>query len=325
MQAAIEAYLLTKRYGAAQAIEEVSFQIFPGEIVGFLGPNGAGKSTTLKILSGLIPATAGEAYICGHSVARFPQRIKDCIGYMPENNPLPEDMRIEEYLHMRAELKGIVPNMRKPRVQAVMKLADLDKKVRNSLILNLSKGYKQRLGLADALLAEPPVIILDEPTIGLDPHQLVRFRQMLDQLRGHMTILISSHILSEIEACCDRVIIINHGHLIAAGKPSDLRKEFFPYERFRLEVQQDVETTRHLLKSFRSVTIESITSTTTNGSVAVLKNEAAEPMETSGLVAALGSLGLAICAFSPLVPSLEDIFILATKRCWDSTCGPFPK
>src|SRR5690606_11494129 len=232
---AIEVHDLVKTYAGVTAVNKVSFTVAQGEIIGFLGPNGAGKSTTMRILTGFLPATAGSVDICGHSVAANPAEIKRLIGYMPENNPLPEDMRVSEYLHYRGRLKEIPRKKLGPRIDEVLELCDL-KRVRHRIIGKLSKGFRQRVGIADAVLAEPPVIIMDEPTIGLDPHQILIVRDLIASLRGRMTVIISSHILPEIEMTCDRVLIINQGRVVAQGTPADLRREVFGHSTYELEL-----------------------------------------------------------------------------------------
>ena len=239
---------LTKRYGSVVAVRDVSFTVQPGEVIGFLGPNGAGKSTTMRILSGLMMADSGEAYLCGESVALRPERAKLRIGYMPEDNPLPEDMRVVEYLRFRAQLKGIPIRKRSERINTVMEQCDLQRKARRKLIGSLSKGFRQRVGIADALLAEPDVVIMDEPTIGLDPHQIQAMRSLISSLRGKMTVILSSHILPEIEACCDRVIIINQGEVVASGDTDSLHSEFLYTRKFRIELAGDLETAQTTLE-----------------------------------------------------------------------------
>ena len=209
---AIEVSHLVKTYAGVTAVADISFTVARGEIIGFLGPNGAGKSTTMRILTGYLPATSGSVRICGLSVAHQPDEIKRKIGYMPENNPLPEDMRVSEYLYFRGRLKEVSRRKLGPRIDEVLELCDL-KRVRHKIIGQLSKGYRQRVGIAEAILAEPPVIIMDEPTIGLDPHQILIVRDLIASLRGRMTVIISSHILPEIEMTCDRVLIINQGRV----------------------------------------------------------------------------------------------------------------
>lgn len=226
---------LVKTYAGHPAVHGVSFDVAPGEIIGLLGPNGAGKSTTLRILTGFLPATSGHVTVCGIDVATDPSAVKNLLGYMPENNPLPEDMRVGEYLHFRGRLKGLTRRTLAPRLDAVLHLCDLGR-VRDRIIGKLSKGYRQRVGIADAILAEPPVIIMDEPTIGLDPHQILAVRDLIAGLRGRMTVLISSHILPEIEATCDRVVIVNQGRVVAQGTPAALRREFFGPGAYELEL-----------------------------------------------------------------------------------------
>ena len=182
-EAMIEADRLCKYYGPFIAIEDISFRVPRGEIVAFLGPNGAGKSTTMRILTGYLPASSGEVEICGLSVHAQPEEVKRRVGYMPENNPLPEDMRVSEYLYFRGRLKEVPRRMLGPRLDEVLELCDL-KRVRHKIIGQLSKGYRQRVGIAEAILAEPPVIIMDEPTIGLDPHQILIVRDLIASLRA---------------------------------------------------------------------------------------------------------------------------------------------
>ena len=202
---------LTKRYGSLTAIEDLTFSVAPGEVVGFLGPNGAGKSTTMRILSGTMAGTSGCASIWGVSVALNPAEAKRHMAYMPENNPLPEDLRVEEYLRLRARLKDVEAGNVDARVNQVMEDCDLVRRASGRLIGQLSKGFRQRVGIADALLAQPKVVILDEPTIGLDPHQILGIRDLIRSLRGQMAVLISSHILHE-------VVVL----LFGRGKISDL-------------------------------------------------------------------------------------------------------
>ena len=231
-EAAVAAERLTKRYGSLTAIEDLTFSVAPGEVVGFLGPNGAGKSTTMRILSGTMAGTSGCASIWGVSVALNPAEAKRHMAYMPENNPLPEDLRVEEYLRLRARLKDVDAGKVDARVNQVMEDCDLVRRASGRLIGQLSKGFRQRVGIADALLAQPKVVILDEPTIGLDPHQILGIRDLIRSLRGQMAVLISSHILHEVEQVCDKVVIINRGRLVAQGRTDDLRRELLPHAGF---------------------------------------------------------------------------------------------
>lgn len=225
---AIEVKNLTKCYGSIKAIENISFHIKEGQIVGFLGPNGAGKSTTLRILAGLSSGSAGRAYIAGISVSACAKQVKRHIGYMPENNPLPDDMRVSEYLNFRAHLKQIPARRIRASVYEALERCDLHRTAQQKIIGNLSKGFRQRVGIADALLGKPKVIILDEPTIGLDPHQILGIRDLLRSLRDETTVLFSSHILPEVEAACSHLIILNKGQIVASDTPAKLRKTVFP-------------------------------------------------------------------------------------------------
>src|SRR5437773_2210545 len=203
---------LTKYYGEYPAVRDVSFQVDKGQVVGFLGPNGAGKSTTMRILAGYLSATSGKATIGGKDVFWDPIEARRRIGYMPENCPLYSDMRVDEYLWFRGGLKGLARKPRQQRIGYVLERCWV-KDVRRQVIGTLSKGYRQRVGLADALLADPPVLILDEPTAGLDPAQIRETRNLLRELGNEHTVLLSTHILSEVERTCDHVIIINKGQV----------------------------------------------------------------------------------------------------------------
>src|SRR5438045_5402730 len=212
---------LTKRYAGQTAIQDLNFEVSPGEIMGFVGPNGAGKTTTMRILAGFMPPTSGRASVAGFDVFEQSLQARVHLGYMPENVPLYSDMRVTEYLNYRAALKG-VPHRRTPeRVGDVKELCGL-KDVERKLIGTLSKGYRQRVGLADALLAEPDLLILDEPTIGLDPNQIRQVREMIKNLGRKHTTLLSTHILPEVEMTCSRVIIINKGRIEACDTPENL-------------------------------------------------------------------------------------------------------
>jgi ABC-2 type transport system ATP-binding protein len=219
----IEVTNLTKRYAGNTAVAGLSFTVARGEVVGLLGPNGAGKSTTMRILSCFIPATSGNVRVAGLDVVADADEVRRRIGYMPENNPLHPDMRVREYLKFRARLKGLGRTRTQERVDAVIAqcgLAEVNKRI----IGQLSKGYRQRVGLADALVHEPELIILDEPTIGLDPSQIRSVRQIIKQLASRHTVLISSHILPEVELTCNRVLIMREGRILAADSPENLQK-----------------------------------------------------------------------------------------------------
>ncbi|MBI1842533.1 MAG: ATP-binding cassette domain-containing protein [Verrucomicrobia bacterium] len=219
----IEVDNLIKRYNGNTAVSGVSFTVERGEIVGLLGQNGAGKSTIMRILSCFLPATSGTVKVAGHDVFSQPDQVRGCIGYMPENNPLHRDMRVREYLKFRARLKGLGGSQTRRRVDTVMRQCGLIE-VQRRLIGQLSKGFQQRVGLADALVHEPQLIILDEPTIGLDPNQIRSVRQLIKDLAERHTVLISSHILPEVEVTCNRVLILEKGRIVAADTPDQLQK-----------------------------------------------------------------------------------------------------
>src|SRR5580765_8330671 len=219
----IEVENLTKRYSGHTAVSDISFTVARGEIVGLLGENGAGKSTTMRILSGFMPATAGTVRIGGFDVFRQSAEARRCIGYMPENNPLHAEMRVREYLKFRARLKGLPWKRARQRVDRVMELCSLTD-VGKRIIGQLSKGFRQRVGLADSLVHEPELIILDEPTIGLDPNQIRAVRQLIKNLAGTHTVLISTHILPEAEMTCNRMVIMYEGQILAAGTPEELQR-----------------------------------------------------------------------------------------------------
>ena len=237
----IEVHGLTKYYGSRAAIRDLSFTVPRGEIAGFIGPNGAGKSTTMRILAGFLSATEGTARAAGHDVATEGEAARRRIGFMPENNPLHADMRVREYLKFRARLKGLNRQNSRERVDAVLDQFDLTE-VRGQMIGTLSKGYRQRVGLADALVHEPDLLILDEPTIGLDPHQIRTVRQHIKELGKHHTVLISSHILPEMEVTCTRLMIFHEGKIIANDTPEGLEKEMGGRYCITVELNAPLET-----------------------------------------------------------------------------------
>jgi ABC-2 type transport system ATP-binding protein len=317
---------LTRQFGPITAIQNVNFTVNQGEVVGFLGPNGAGKSTTMRILSGIMSASTGSAWVGGICVAQQPHEVKRKIGYMPENNPLHDDMRVVEYLRFRARLKGVPGRKLRESVQEVMEICDLARTARRKIIGTLSKGFRQRVGIADALLGEPEVIIMDEPTIGLDPHQIQGIRKLIDNLRGKLTVVLSSHILPEIERCCDRVIIINRGRIVAAGTGAELREEFLPGNRFVAEITGDEKAVIPSLQaSGYDVAIldsEHLGSGLTR--LVIRIEDAAE--QGSGLIQTLSrGSGYTLMSLSPSEPTLEEIFLAATKRSWEETIEMKPK
>ncbi len=231
----IEVQNLTKQYGPVTAIRDVSFTVAPGEIVGFLGPNGAGKSTTMRILACFMPATSGSARVAGFDVFRESMEVRRRIGYLPENVPLYADLRVGPYLDFVAEVKGVPRAERRRRVAEVMDRC-LISDVEHRVIGKLSKGYRQRVGLAQAIINDPHVLILDEPTIGLDPKQITEIRSLIKSLAGEHTVILSTHILPEVSMVCGGVIIINKGRIVAQGPIDRLVEQFFPTARVQVEV-----------------------------------------------------------------------------------------
>ena len=231
----IEVQRLTKCYGPITAIRDVSFSVAPGEIVGFLGPNGAGKSTTMRILACFMPASSGTARVAGHDVFAESLEVRRRIGYLPESVPLYGDLRVAPYLDFVAEVKGVGRADRRRRVAEVMERC-LITDVQHRLIGRLSKGYRQRVGLAQAILGDPEVLILDEPTIGLDPKQITEIRSLIKSLAGRHTVILSTHILPEVSMVCDGVVIINKGSIVAQGPIDTLVDQFFPTARVEVEI-----------------------------------------------------------------------------------------
>lgn len=319
---------LTRKFGPLTAIHKVNFAVNSGEVVGFLGPNGAGKSTTMRILSGILSATSGSAWIGGVCVAQNPHEVKRKIGYMPENNPLPDDMRVVEYLRFRARLKRVSGRKLRATVQEAMEICDLARTARRKIIGTLSKGFRQRVGIADALLGDPEVIIMDEPTIGLDPHQIQGIRKLIDNLRGKHTVILSSHILPEIERSCDRVIIINRGRIVASGSSEALRQEFLPGNRFNLTIEGDEsQIAASLLKEGYDTSILESKQTDDSRTLLTIRVESGEgEVVSSKLIQALSRAPtLTLHSLAIKEPSLEEIFLVATKRSWEETIENKPK
>lgn len=322
---AIEVTDLVKSYAGMTAVNGISFTLKRGEILGFLGPNGAGKSTTMRILTGYLPATSGQVHICGVPVASQPAAVKRHIGYMPENNPLPEDMRVSEYLYFRGRLKEISRSKLGPRIDEVLELCDL-KRVRHKIIGKLSKGFRQRVGIAEAILAEPPVIIMDEPTIGLDPHQILIVRDLIASLRGRMTVIISSHILPEIEMTCDRVLIINQGHIVAQGTPDELRRDILGHSIYTLDLAGDPDELATALTELEpTLKISESSEPAADGFRTFTLTTARDDDLGEELLRTLKTPEFRLRSLSRSHPTLEDVFLAATRRSWDVKAEDLPK
>ena len=248
----IEVSNLVKRYGDHTAVDHLSFQIEKGKIYGFLGPNGAGKSTTMNMITGYIASTEGTVTIDGHDILEEPEKAKKCIGYLPEQPPLYFDMTVLEYMKFAADLKKIPKDKKKAMIEEVMDMVKITD-MKNRLIKNLSKGYRQRVGLAQAILGYPEVIILDEPTVGLDPKQIIEIRDLIKSLKKKHTVILSSHILSEVSAVCDYVLIISHGKLVASDTPDNLGKLAAGSNNLNLLVKGEKSRIRQLLGEISGV------------------------------------------------------------------------
>ncbi|MGN0382747.1 MAG: ABC transporter ATP-binding protein [Eubacterium sp.] len=248
----IEINHLVKKYGDHIAVDDLSLSIKPGKIYGFLGPNGAGKSTTMNIITGYIGATSGEVKIDGHDIFEEPEEAKKCIGYLPELPPLYQEMTVGEYLKFVAELKRIPKKERKQNIAEVMELTKISD-MENRMIRNLSKGYKQRVGLAQAILGYPDVIILDEPTVGLDPKQIIEVRELIKNLGQKHTIILSSHIMQEVSAVCDYIFIINKGKLVAGDTPENLANMSESTCVLTLVIKGDIENINSILDEYEEI------------------------------------------------------------------------
>ena len=248
----IEVKHLTKIYGDHTAVDDLSFTIEPGHIYGLLGPNGAGKSTTMNMVTGCLAASSGTVSICGHDIYEDPIAAKRCIGYLPEIPPLYTDMTPLEFLSFVAEAKGVGYEEASRQVREVMELTQIED-MKNRLIKNLSKGYRQRVGIAQAMLGNPDIIILDEPTVGLDPKQIIEIRELIRMLGQSKTVILSSHILAEISAVCDRVLIISHGKLVADDTIEHLESNVANANRLRLSVRGGVEEISEVLSSIEGI------------------------------------------------------------------------
>ncbi|MGD8778854.1 MAG: ATP-binding cassette domain-containing protein [Ignavibacteria bacterium] len=226
---------LTKKYGTQRAVDNISFEVKTGEIVGFLGPNGAGKTTTMKMITCFMAPTDGDIKVAGKSILKDQEEIKKTIGYLPESNPLYHDMPVVEYLEFMAELQGVEKSNVQARIIEMIKVCGIDKE-KHKFIGELSKGYRQRVGLAQAMIHDPEILILDEPTTGLDPNQIVEIRKLIRELGREKTVVLSTHILSEVEATCDRILIINNGKIVADGTSEILRKQTQGQEVLKIEI-----------------------------------------------------------------------------------------
>ena len=307
MSIEIDAEHLHKTFGATVAVHEVSFQIERGEVVGFLGPNGAGKSTTLRMLTGVFPPTSGRATIAGHDVVRDSLAARRSIGYLPERAVPYGEMPVARYLRFLAEMKGIASRAVTGAVREVMGAAGIER-VAHRLVGNLSKGYRQRVGIAQALLGDPPVRILDEPTSGLDPEQVTEIRALVQGLGSERTVILSTHILSEVETICSRVIIMNRGRILAVDSPARLEDHLRPHREFAAEVAGPRDAVLRLLRAVPHVVDVEADETPGETSRFVIRCEHHVDVRRELADAVVGA-GYGLLELKPVVMTLEEIFL----------------
>lgn len=307
----IEVENLTKKYGSHVAVDNLSFRVERGMIYGFLGPNGAGKSTTMNMMTGYIAATSGTVKINGYDILKNPEQAKKSIGYLPELPPVYPDMTVYEYLRFVAELKKVKKNERQVQIEDVMKQTQIED-VKGRLIKNLSKGYKQRVGLAQAIIGYPEVIILDEPTVGLDPKQIIEIRELIRELAKKHTIILSSHILSEVSAVCNHIMIISKGKLVASDTPEGLMTLLKGGRQMKLSVLGEQSKVEELLQSMESVKDFSMQPPRAEGMVSVnIRTEDTEDIRVE-LFHRLAAADMPIMELSLSEKSLEDVFLELT-------------
>ncbi len=311
----IEVQHLSKVYGSNTAIEDVDFTVEAGEIIGFLGPNGAGKTTTMRILAGYLPATTGTAKIAGYDVHQQSMEVRRRIGYLPENPPLYPEMTVEGFLHFVAKIKGVASSDRKRKVVSVIERCQLEDKTKIA-INKLSKGYRQRVGIAQAIVHEPSVIILDEPTVGLDPRQIIEVRNLIKGLAGEHTIILSTHILPEVSMTCDRIMIINHGKIITTNSPSELQKTLSGNYSYQLELAGNVADLLPKLEEIPGVIGSKIITENLNNKnrdlVEITCDVNSEPGKD--IAALVINEGSSLYEMRRIRPSLEDVFLELTTE-----------
>ena len=309
----IEVRNLTKKYGDHFAVQDISFSLEKGKIYGLLGPNGAGKSTTMNIMTGYIAATSGEVIIEGHDIFKEAEEAKKHIGYLPEIPPLYMDMTVWEYLFTVADLKGVPKSEQKSMIGDVMEKVMLTN-MKDRLIKNLSKGYKQRVGIAQTLIGNPDIIILDEPTVGLDPKQIIEIRTLIKRLGEDHTVLISSHILSEIGAVCDHVVIINKGHLVVSDSTENLEKLFKGQDILCLSAQGELEKIQNILREFPALSIADMKEAEEAETYRFQLKVQDQADYRKQLFFRFAEAGIPLLEISRAGMSLEDIFLEITEE-----------
>ena len=308
----IEVRNLVKKYGTHLAVDHLDFKLEAGRVYGFLGPNGAGKSTTMNIMTGYLGATEGQVIIGGHDILREPEAAKRQIGYLPEQPPLYMEMTVREYLEFAAELKKVPRREREETVDEVERLVKL-RGVENPLIKNLSKGYRQRVGLAQAVLGYPDIIILDEPTVGLDPQQIVEIRELIRRLGRKHTVILSSHILAEVREVCDYILIISKGRLVAADTPENLEKMLGESDTVEIETETAPPAVEELLKDIPEIERVIIRERTDGITRAHIKEKKQEDVRAR-VFSAFAANGQTLLTLRRLSVSLEDVFMELTQK-----------
>lgn len=309
----IEINHLVKKYGSHVAVDDLSLTVEPGKIYGFLGPNGAGKSTTMNIITGYLAATSGEVKINGFDVLKQPEEAKKCVGYLPELPPLYMDMTVKEYLDFVAELKKIEKSLRAGYVKEVMKITKTEE-VSGRLIRNLSKGYRQRVGFAQAVLGYPEILILDEPTVGLDPKQIIEIRDLIKELGKKHTIILSSHILSEISAVCDHVFIISHGKLVASDSTENLLERMTGAQEIELLVKAEEDTAETAIREIAQVERCEKTESKEDGAVQLLVTAKKDADVREVIYHTCVEHHMPILEMKAASKSLEDVFLELTSQ-----------
>ena len=307
----IEVKNLVKKYGNHTAVDHLNFTIEEGHVYGFLGPNGAGKSTTMNIMTGYLGATEGEVLINGHDILKEPEEAKKQIGYLPELPPLYMEMTVREYLEFVAELKGIAKNKREESINEVEKMVKIWE-VENRLIRNLSKGYRQRVGLAQAVLGFPKIIILDEPSVGLDPKQIIEIRELIRQLAKKHTVILSSHILAEVREVCDYILIISKGKLVASDTPENLERNLGDSDLIEIETKASPDEVRRILETIdgiRSISTKHLENGITWAQIQEKKNTDIREK----VFQAFAQNHQPLLKLNPLQVSLEDVFMELTQ------------
>ena len=309
----IEINHLVKKYGSHVAVDDLSLMVEPGKIYGFLGPNGAGKSTTMNIITGYLAATSGEVKINGFDVLKQPEEAKKCVGYLPELPPLYMDMTVKEYLDFVAELKKLEKSLRAGYVKEAMEITKTEE-VSGRLIRNLSKGYRQRVGFAQAVLGYPEILILDEPTVGLDPKQIIEIRDLIKELGKKHTIILSSHILSEISAVCDHVFIISHGKLVASDSTENLSERMTGAQEIELLVKAEEDTAETAIREITQVERCEKTESKEDGTVQLLVTAKKDADVRESIYYTCVEHHMPILEMKAASKSLEDVFLELTSQ-----------